>query len=681
MAVDPSEGEPKRRRHSKKGCLTCKVRKKRCSEDRPICKDCARLSLDCVFPDNLTKDQIRAYKVWLQTELKKKKLKVNAVMSISRDSSSAAGSSTLVNGHSPFTAAVDAVGVHLNSFMSSGMAMSNSHSHSHSHLHPSPKLPVMSPSMLDMVLTEIESDGSYPQHMGSLLSPGFSALDKSQESQQDDGSEDIDHTTAIALVDDNKTSFLQDLQRNTSSSINAGKLNEEGTDIVKLQRVQFPDPYMSHPLTEPLMMELDATGLHLYNYYRDHLAQVICIAPARQNFYLQCFLPMAHKHKGILYGILAWAAHHLSISKSVPALDEGGASTRLIIDRDSRFSKLANNYTLESLQCLYEPQHQQSPSSFLYSLAQILVLCGAEICQGDVNRWQILLQTGAKLIKEHIGGSNLISLLTDDNSSKFDAIDLMTRNWLLANFIYHDIMGSQTTKFPMNQYETLLLSSNPNFTDCNLQVDSLHLLNRPIFKVLGETTNLIRQMKSEKLNVSSQNFKTIMFNALELNQQLLNLTPDENGLDILSHCTEENDDEINYRELSEHLFEIFRLSALIHLKINVLKVENNTFEIVFYTKTLLSKLDLVLGTKLESSLCFPMFICGINCLDQDRAIIEDKFIRYIDTYKCRNVVRAHDIMQNVWKMDDEGESIGSSGVRERDWIDICDDIGWDISFA
>lgn len=214
-----------------------------------------------------------------------------------------------------------------------------------------------------------------------------------------------------------------------------------------------------------------------------------------------------------------------------------------------------------------------------------------------------------------------------------------------------------------------------------MHVDPLHGLNRPIFKVLGETTNLIRQIKAEKFNSASPNFNSVMVDALELNQQLLNIKPNENELMILSHCTDEYDDEFDYRKVSEQLFEVFRISALIHLKTNVLKVEKNTFELSYYNKKLLTNLDLVLGTKLESSLCFPMFICGINCVDKDRDLIEKKFMRFISTYKCRNVVRARDIMLKVWKMDDDGESLGSSGIRERDWIDICDDIGWDISFA
>lgn len=643
-SVVAHEQHQHRRKRSKKGCLTCKVRKKGCSEDRPVCKDCARLKLECVYPDNLSKDQIRGAKVRLQTVLKKKNLRA---LLMSNDD--------VRDGTMPgFVVDVDA-----------GVSdVDVSEAQAQAQVQAVPRLSEMSPSMLDMVLNDFcVGDNSSTE---AAMSPVFSPLDKDQDEGAMVVVNSVAHSHAgLGNASDSPEREDPLFKQYTPTNSNA---------IISSSHT---DPYMSQPLTEPLLQQLDATGIHLYNYYRDHLAQVICIAPARQNFYLQCFLPMAHKHRGILYGILAWSAHHLSISQAAPALDEG-SSTRLIMDKDSHFSKLANNYTLGSLQCLNEPQQQQKDSpSFLYSLAQILVLCGAEICQGDVNRWQILLKTAAKLIKEHIGGTDLISLLKSDNHSGFDAIDLMTRNWLLANFIYHDIMGSQTTKFPMVQYERLLLSSSGSFTDWSLQVDSLHGLNRPIFKVLGETTNLIRQMKAEKINLYSSNFKAIMFNALDLNQQLLTMAPDEQGLALLAHST----DEIDYRELSKHLFEIFRLSALIHLKTNVLKVENNTFEVSFYTKTLLSKLDLVLGTKLESSLCFPMFICGINCLEHDREIIESKFIRYISTYKCRNVVRAHDIMHSVWKMDDEGESIGSSGIRERDWIDICDDMGWDISFA
>ena len=37
-------------KRSRMGCLTCRLRKKRCCETRPRCTECTRLRLNCVWP-------------------------------------------------------------------------------------------------------------------------------------------------------------------------------------------------------------------------------------------------------------------------------------------------------------------------------------------------------------------------------------------------------------------------------------------------------------------------------------------------------------------------------------------------------------------------------------------------------------------------------------------------------
>lgn len=37
-------------KRSRMGCLTCRQRKKRCCEKRPLCTECLRLGLDCIWP-------------------------------------------------------------------------------------------------------------------------------------------------------------------------------------------------------------------------------------------------------------------------------------------------------------------------------------------------------------------------------------------------------------------------------------------------------------------------------------------------------------------------------------------------------------------------------------------------------------------------------------------------------
>lgn len=39
------------KRRSRMGCLTCRRRKKRCDENRPLCEECKRLRLNCCWPE------------------------------------------------------------------------------------------------------------------------------------------------------------------------------------------------------------------------------------------------------------------------------------------------------------------------------------------------------------------------------------------------------------------------------------------------------------------------------------------------------------------------------------------------------------------------------------------------------------------------------------------------------
>ena len=58
------------RKHSKTGCITCKVRKKRCSEDKPVCSDCARLGFTCMYvPRSADRNSVQRCKDQVEVEL------------------------------------------------------------------------------------------------------------------------------------------------------------------------------------------------------------------------------------------------------------------------------------------------------------------------------------------------------------------------------------------------------------------------------------------------------------------------------------------------------------------------------------------------------------------------------------------------------------------------------------
>jgi hypothetical protein len=67
-----NENRPRKTRR-KTGCITCRTRKKRCSEQRPVCGSCQRLNLPCQYPET-------------PSTLKPQEAPVSAVSSVSRNS-------------------------------------------------------------------------------------------------------------------------------------------------------------------------------------------------------------------------------------------------------------------------------------------------------------------------------------------------------------------------------------------------------------------------------------------------------------------------------------------------------------------------------------------------------------------------------------------------------------------
>ncbi|AQZ15726.1 UGA3 (YDL170W) [Zygosaccharomyces parabailii] len=580
------------RKHSRTGCITCKVRKKRCSEDKPVCSDCKRLGFTCVYlRKSADKDVLQQCKEQVEKEL------------------------FLQKNRKKFIAGFEELGV-------------NSGRH---------------------ILDDKGGDEEVQLH-------------KEWEDEEED--EDEEEALSDEFETEPSVSWDLDWQLKQLSEAPFMPLEEESISVSQ-------SPYLSQPLSDPITLQLDPVGIHLYNYYRDHLAKIISIAPVKQNYYLQVFLPMAHKHRGILYGLMAWSAHHLSISQE-------GSETR-----DRNYYALANRYTLESLRCL----RSEMEHNFLWSLAQLLILCGAEICQGDVAKWKVLLKYGADLIEKNVG-KDISHLLTSYKTTT--NLDTTATYWLVANFIYHDVMCSRGTHFPIEQYNKVLSTypTNPGISPAvgvNRHVDPLHGINRPILLITGDITNLTRKMKSAApFDKNHPRFREYMSKAYELQTQLYQIVPDGQELEVYEESSA-------MYTLCLELFQLMKLASLMHLKTTCLGHSKHSIEIQHLWLELFSKLDLILGSKLEGCLCFPMFICGINATDREqKRDIEVRFSDIAKRYKCYNFQRARTIMRKVWQQDDGDIEITSNGsmsdvgsieLGDMDWYDIVDAMGWDISFA
>ncbi|CAI1891481.1 hypothetical protein SEUBUCD650_0D00800 [Saccharomyces eubayanus] len=428
--------------------------------------------------------------------------------------------------------------------------------------------------------------------------------------------------------------------------------------------------YLSKPLEDCVSQKLDSMGLQLYNYYRSHLANIISIAPMNQNYYLNIFLPMAHENDGILFAILAWSANHLSISSSNE------------FRKDEIFVNLANRYTFMSLTHLKtsEDSNVYDKLSFLYSLAQILILCGSEICQGDVKFWKILLNIGKNLIENHVGKdiSHILTTTTEEAPLEerviFPNFNSVVKYWLIVNFIYHDILNFNTTSFPIEQYEKFFQrehTSLPNSVsfiepaDSPIEeIDPLIGINKPILLLLGQVTNLTRFLQTMEQEEMLEHGDKI----LNLQVELYKLQPSLMALD----CLDDNK-QFCYLEL----FEIMKISTLMFFQITLLKIDKGSLELQILLNRLNSKLDTAIGTFLEGSLCFPLFIYGV-CLGIDdiekKLDLEAKFDDILKRYKCYNFQNARLLIRKIWQNEAEGND-------EHNLVHMIDELDFNINFA
>ncbi|KAG0671468.1 hypothetical protein C6P42_003485 [Pichia californica] len=556
----------------------------------------------------------------------------------------------------------------------------------------------------------------------------------------------------------NITNNISDLNNNNSNDdSNNNNFSEKITALIKSNQ---PLHLYTNPsiVLNSTLANLSPMGQKMYEYYRDKLSYVVCSAPKTENMYLKTFLPMAHIDKSVLYGIMAWSAFHLGMEKQGnyyiklalqgffkrPILNEEiKGNIQLICDEvddndDEIVKEIDENDDVELYQDL-ELSKLNRDNMINMRLASFLILCGVEICKGDVSKWSKYLTYGAKLIKLKGG-------LERFNESKDE-------HFLVTNYAYHDITAIQvinerTIHFDLKEYEKMWRKSNElGFSD------PLHGISSPVFKILAEINKLViivqklikRTMKDENDNDNNNNknnksdntndnnlhsSKNISdspegerFYGLEEEDYWINGDIDKssigsssidevfmNGIpstvsdewidnDFDKEVVLEDFDQVMLEcqnieqrvvlvkpkiapgvsnkdlELQLTIFECFQITAKIHLRQSVLRMNSASIEIQYLTTQLIKLLDVLLGSDVEACLCLPMFIAGMNSVrKKDRFDMMKRFESFINRYKWKNVSRCQIVIRYIWKLNCKGEKFV-------DWYAVVKTLGWDLSFA
>ncbi|ANB11577.1 Uga3p [Sugiyamaella lignohabitans] len=420
------------------------------------------------------------------------------------------------------------------------------------------------------------------------------------------------------------------------------KENDDDNMIISRSHEFLPLDILGNPATPPtslltpppsnfLSIRLDDDAQQLFNYFCTRQADIIAVAP--NNSFLDEFVPMAMGSDAVLYGIIAWAGFH----------------------RDRGHNQdLGYRYLNKAMQSVVADFSRGD----ITTLAGLLVITSGEICNGDVVHWSKHLSLAAKIINMNGGLRNFIS-----NKSL---------QWLAKNFAYHDILAASTSTQRNTHFSSLEYSEVLDKSDGGL--DTLLGCAAPLFRILAEISDLAIETHKlySQVYVSEMGLDTLDYlhniqrKVEDLENKISVCQPPRSALQSLSP---------EQVELQIKFFDVFRLTAKMHLNQSVLRLNASCVQMRCLSRQLFVALDSVLGTTVEGGLVFPLFIAGVGCCTPDeRGDMIDRFHHYYERNLARNIRRARQLLEEVWKRDSEG-------TRHVHWFGIIESRGWDLCFS
>lgn len=731
----------KRPKRSKNGCLTCKIRKKKCGERRPVCLDCERLHKECVWIDRATmsEEYIREIRKKLEEEesglkLRKRKSKFEKenetplsleksqeempettirkepaqetvkrirteeyaqrqdqdhdkiLIDLNKKKDDAIPTTHQITPPQPFTITEEvepkskSASVELSPLYASLLKEDQLLAHSPPHHEQSPQA----------LFYNFLKGFKYQHHLQLL------ETDLKKVTALDENGQEIEKSQLHQLVAGLKQGYDR-----SSPSFNPLSPQEMYYQLES----HYPSPNFDQllntfssivlpeiPKSPSLLPQLDSSELFLYNYYAETLSDKISIAPSSQNdsnCYQQVFLPLAHQDKGVLYGILAWACFHLGGNWK----KQGNKYIDLILDH---MSNLQTNLKSSKTDDAFGETTFDRNSAVL-KIATLLILCGAEISRGDVKKWSVYLTWCWKVLSSNGGILNF-------NQTREE-------NWLISNFAYHDLLATSVsnrgTYFPSAQYDVI-------FEDISAfsrgRLNPLLGVCKKLYKIIGEISSLVFESKralheyfvregtnaedlddfSSPTNISTSPVATIEEYVLETDSQLSFHTKRsrmlsniidrakklESDIDSAKPSTVDlmdlTDDEL---ELQLTVFEIFQLVGKLFIRQAVMKINPSSLESQVLVNDLTKCLDITLGTPVQASLVFPVFIAGIHCVTRtDKMMMRTRIDSFIESYGTTNVDRVKALIEKVWEENPTGSNVV-------DWYLILKNLDWEVNFA
>ncbi|CAH6723924.1 hypothetical protein CLIB1444_23S00518 [[Candida] jaroonii] len=374
--------------------------------------------------------------------------------------------------------------------------------------------------------------------------------------------------------------------------------------------------------TSTFNLYLDESGMQFLRYFETTVTKLLTFDSKSSNYFLKTFLPMSLTEESISHALACWGG----VFKEKKGLEDSKVKKHL--DKSFTLIRSVNqntNFDLYLLFCFYQ------------------IMIGIHVCAGDVINWYKMFETCSVMIRRNGGIGNLLKRFNHSNDCK----------WFISNHEYHDILNSRAfrygTHFPIQEYNQL------NFFDYG--IDPFQGCHNTIILLLGEVLNEKTHLPSLTLQQIWDKFNSlwVKIDNCEPNEYQLNLLDEEDKIIHLNCC------------------KAFKIATKIVLLTYFKKLPPQALDIQLLVIEGLELIEILKTSKCVTSITFPSLIVGINVVGVEREVFKMLLEQIYSFYTVGNLRRVKELIEMYWER--------TEGEKWVDFVDIVDDLGWELSFC
>lgn len=368
----------------------------------------------------------------------------------------------------------------------------------------------------------------------------------------------------------------------------------------------------------------------LLQHYACVVSRSLSVVPDEINPFLSLFMPMAFEHHAMRYALLGLSASHLR--RHHPEFE-----TVM-----TKYLALAMERT-RVLLC----EAETSDEAAVEGLATILVLCLHEICEGKSRKWALHMRAACSLINSRRRSKPFppaVRFLLE-SVAYFDSMATLSfsKPAMLEDALYPE--GFEDTR-PDELMPMICAPRNP-------VPHALFGTASDLFSIINEIA-ILAQQRSQS---SPSEFTTdsFMSAAMAIDAKLMNWRP--------KPCVNTMTDPFLCEKMSA-ASDAIRWAAIMRLHQLVYGHDKAHPKIQTGVKNIISNVSKIpIGDLSESILVFPMLMAGIGAATpEDKHAVRHRMVMMGANIGFGNVFEAHELVEKVWKMEEDAELKSGPGV-------------------